>query len=187
MNDLVIVIPVVAAISGVLIWLLSSRPKSPGSSASFSPSNLNEALPAPRHFRYFPQIRQALSVADSEYLLKMAPPDVAKQTLRERREIARQFLNGIREDFSNLAKLGRIIAALSPEVSRQQETERLILTVKFQILFALVRLRLSTGYLPIKQLEELTGLVGRLAARMDEAMAAIAAQSAGQNTERLSA
>jgi hypothetical protein len=112
---------------------------------------------------------------------------VAKQALGERREIARQFLKGLHEDFSNLSRLGRIIAALSPEVSREQETQRLILSVKFQILYALVRLRLSTGNLPLAQLEDLTGLVGRLAARMDEAMAVITAQSAGQVSQRVRA
>ena len=88
-----------------------------------------------------------------------------------RRAVARRFLKGLHEDFSNLAKLGRIIAALSPEVSHEQETERLILSLKFQILYTLVWLRLSTGNLPLQQLEHLTGLVGRLATRMDEAMA----------------
>jgi hypothetical protein len=43
-----------------------------------------------------------------------------------------------------------------------------------------VWLRLSTGNLPLEQLEHLTGLVGRLAKRMDEAMAEISALSAGQ-------
>ena len=84
-------------------------------------------------------------------------------------------------------RLGQIIAALSPEVSHQQETERLILSLKFQILYTLVWLRLSTGNLPLVQLEHLTELVGRLATRMDEAMAEISALSAGQVPGRLGA
>jgi hypothetical protein len=105
---------------------------------------------------------------------------VAKQALRERRAVARRSLMGLHEDFSNLARLGRIIAALSPEVSHKQETERLILGLKFQILYALVWLRLSTGNLPLEQLEHLTGLVGRLATRLDTAMTEISALSAGR-------
>ena len=77
-----------------------------------------------------------------------------------------------------MRRLGRIIAALSPEVSHEQETERLMLSLKFQILYALVWLRLSTGNLPLQQLESLTGLVGRLATRMDQAMAKVSALSA---------
>ena len=181
MNDSSIVIILFSiALSGVVLWLLTTRHKSSRTAASsFHPEAIN-AFPTAKHFAYFPQIRQALSPADTKYLWEMAPPNVAKQALRERRSVARRFLKGLHEDFSNLAKLGRIIAALSPEVSREQETERLILSVKFQILYALVWLRLSTGNLPLPQLEHLTGLVGRLALRMDGAMAKISALSAGQ-------
>jgi hypothetical protein len=180
MNDLVILIPIVTVLSGVLLWLFFPRHKSPRPAAVPIHHDMDAALPAPRHYRYFRQIWQALSVADSEYLIQNAPPQVAKRALRERRAVARGFLKGLREDFSNLARLARIIAALSPEVSHKQETERLILTLKFQLLYALVWLRLSAGNLPLQQLDHLTGLVGRLTARMDEAMAEIAAQSAGQ-------
>lgn len=178
MNDLSIAILLAIAISGILVWLLIPRHKSSKTAPeSFHPGAIN-ALPTARHYGYFPQVRQALSVADSQYLMETAPPHVAKQALRERRAVARRFLKGLHEDFSNLAKLGRIIAALSPEVSHEQETERLILSLKFQILYTLVWLRLSTGNLPLQQLEHLTGLVGRLATRMDEAMAKISALSA---------
>ncbi len=113
---------------------------------------------------------------------------MARRALRERRAVARGFLKGLHEDFSNLARLGRIIAALSPEVNRRQEAERLILTVKFQLSYAFIWLRLSSGNLPIEQLGHLTGVVGSLAARMDEAVAQIAALSAGKQVqERLGA
>jgi len=180
MNDLSIVILLAIALSGLLLWLLIPRHGSSGkAAATFSP-DLNETLPTAKHYGYFPQIRQALSVADSRYLVETAPSRVAKQALRERREVARRFLGGLHEDFSNLARLGRIIAALSPEVSREQETERLMLSLKFQFLYALVWLRLFAGTLPLEQLEDLTGLVGRLATRMDEAMSEISGLSAGQ-------
>jgi hypothetical protein len=179
MNDLSVVILLAMALSGLLLWLLLPRHKSSRTAlASFHPDAIN-ALPTAKHYAYFRQIRQALSLADTQYLLETAPPHVARQALRERRAVARRFLQGLHEDFSNLARLARIIAALSPQVSRQQETERLILSLKFQILYALVWLRLSTGNLPLEQLAHLTGLVGRLATRMDEAMAEISALSAG--------
>jgi hypothetical protein len=179
MNETTIVILFAIALAGVLLWLLIPRHKSTATAtASFRPEAIT-ALPTAKHYAYFPQIRQALSAADSQYLLETAPPHVAKQALRERRAVARRFLRGLHEDFSNLARLGRMIAALSPEVSREQETERLLLSLKFQILYNLVWLRLSTGNLPLQQLEHLTGLVGRLATRMDEAMAKISALSAG--------
>jgi len=178
MNDLSIAILLAIALCGVLLWHMVSRHKQ-SRTAAFFPLNVNDPLLTAKHYRYFPQIRQALSAADSQYLLENAPSSVAKRAIRERRAVARNFLKGLHEDFSNLVRLGRIIAVLSPEVSREQETERLILNLKFQILYALVWLRLSTGNLPLQQLEQLTGLVGRLATRMDEAMTEISALSAG--------
>jgi len=180
MNEVSIVILLAIALTGVLLWLLVPRHKSSRMAAPSFPSNVNDALPSAKHYGYFPQIRQALSAADARYLRETAPPHVARQALQERRAVARHFLKGLHEDFSNLARLGRIIAAHSPEVSREQETERLILSLKFQLLYSLVWLRLSAGNLPLEQLEHLTGLVGRLATRMDAAMAEISALSAGQ-------
>jgi hypothetical protein len=177
MSDISIFIPISIAVAGVLVWLLIPKRKSLSADASTYSSNLAEAVPTAKHYGHFPQIRQALAAADSKYLKENAPPQVAKQALRERRAVALRFLRGLHDDFSNLARLGRMIATLSPEVSRQQETERLILTVKFQMLYALVWLRLSTGYLALDQLELLTGLIGRIARRTDEAMAEISALS----------
>jgi len=81
----------------------------------------------PRHYRFFPQVRQALSASDGEYLDRLAPRDVAQTVHRERRAVARQFLAGLHEDFSSLERLARMVAALSPVISSEQEKERLIL------------------------------------------------------------
>src|SRR5579863_4373799 len=180
MNDLSVIILFAIAVSGILMWLLIPRHKSSKATGTSFPINGNDALPVAKHYTYFSQIRQALSSADSQYLIENAPSHIAKRALRERHAVARSYLKGLHEDFSNLAKLGRIIAALSPEISREQETERLMLSVKFQILYTLVWLRLSAGNLPLQQLEHLTGLVGSLATRIDTAMAEISALSAGQ-------
>ena len=80
-----------------------------------------------------------------------------------------------------------MIAALSPAISSEQETERLILGLKFRLLYARVWLRLSTGREPLEQLEQLTGLVGRLATRMEQAMTAVGALSAPGLNSTLSA
>jgi hypothetical protein len=179
MSDLSIVIALTLALCAVLVWLLIPRHESSKADATLVRGAGIEALPSARHYAYFPLIRQALSAADARYLVENAPPQVAEQALRERRVVARKFLRGLHEDFSNLVNLGRTIAALSPEVSHEQERERLMLSVRFQILYALVWLRLSTGNLPLQQLEQLTSLVGRLATRMDEAMTRVNALSAG--------
>jgi len=180
MSDLSIAIFLAVALSGVLLWLLRSRQQPAAISRPSAASIKESTLLTAKHYRYFPLIRQALCPDDTRYMLGAAPPGVAQRVVRERRAVARRFLKGLREDFLNLARLGRMIASLSPVVSREQETERLILSLKFQMLYAFVWLRLSFGNLPLQQLEHLTGLVGRLAVRMEEAMAEINAASAGQ-------
>jgi hypothetical protein len=191
MNNIAVSIPVVLAISIILLKLLSSRKDSSqisaGTDAPTIPARsiIDDGLSAPKHFQHFRQIRQALSTCDAEYLLRTAPKSVAKQALRERRAVARRFLKGLHEDFSNLSKLGRVIASLSPEISNRQEAERLKLTLKFQFLYAVIWMRLYTGNLPVEQVERLTAVVSRLSARMDEAMAEISTQSSRNMAETL--
>jgi len=179
MSDVSMVIVLVGALSGALAWLLIRGNKSGRTPDAETFGDGHRSLPRARHYQYFPQIRQALSAADARYLKERASPETAQKALRERRQVAQRFLKGLHEDFSSLSRLGRVIAALSPEISRQQETERLILTLKFQVLYSLVRLRLYTGSVPLDQIAGLTGLVGRLAIRMDEAMAQVSALSMG--------
>src|ERR1700682_2259 len=172
----IITIFLAIAFLGVLLWLL--RPRRGAPKAGQFPMDLKMESFLPRHCRYFPQVRQALSASDEEYLDRVAPRDVAQSAYRERRAVARKFLAGLREDFSNLERLARMVAALSPVISSEQETERLILGMKFRVLYAWVWLRLSTGRAPLEQIDQLTGLVGRLATRLEQAMAAVGALSA---------
>jgi HAMP domain-containing protein len=159
----------------VLLWFLRPRRSAPMGGPSPIAVKMESFLP--RHYRYFPQVRQALSACDDEYLERVAPRDIAQMAHRERRAVARKFLAGLGEDFSNLERLARMVAALSPVISSEQETERLILGLKFRLLYARVWLRLSTGREPLEQLEQLAGLVGRLATRIERAMAAVSALS----------
>jgi hypothetical protein len=117
----------------------------------------------------------------------MAPPDVAYQALRERRAIARRFLQGLLEDFSGLEQLARVVASLSPVLSRKQETERLLLGLRFRLLYSVVRWKLSLGEIPISEIERLTGLVGRLALRMEQAMEEVGALAANRLPSGLNA
>jgi hypothetical protein len=154
-----------------------------------SGSTIDRAIESalPKHYRYFPQIRQALSAGDNQYLLEVAPPQIARQVLRERRAVARNFLRGLREDYSSLERLARMVASLSPVLSRQQELERLLLGLKFRLLLALVWIGLFTGRVPLQQIEQLTELIGRLALRMEQAMAEVGALSADRLTKGVNA
>ncbi|MGD0908684.1 MAG: hypothetical protein ABSA96_13960 [Candidatus Acidiferrales bacterium] len=180
MNEVTAYILLALGFSSILLWLMRPARNYVQTGRSSVRQTIDQALEsvAPHHYRYYPQVRQALSAGDLEYLRKAAPPHVAKKAIRERREVARHFLSGLYEDFSKLERLARMVAALSPVVSREQETERLLLGLRFRLLYAAVWLRLSLGPVPLLQLGELTNLVGRLAVRMEQAMANINALSA---------
>ena len=183
MNELTTVALLALPLGAVLLWILLSDRRVSGSVSSAAEIKLKAVLP--RHFHYFPQIRQALSDADEKYLLKVASPQVAQQALRQRREVARRFLDGLREDFVGLEQVARMVATLSPVISRSQETERLLLGLQFHFYYRLVRLRILTGRVPLEQIQHLTELVGRLTARMEQAMTAISALSADQLSSEL--
>jgi len=180
MNEITAYILLALGFSSILLWLMRPGGNSVETGRPADRQTIDRALEsiAPHHYRYFPQVRQALSAGDCEYLRKSAPPHVAKRAIRERRQVARQFLSGLHEDFSKLERLARMVAALSPVVSHEQETQRFLLGLRFRLLYAAVWLRLSLGPVPLLQLGELTNLVGRLAVRMEQAMADINALSA---------
>jgi hypothetical protein len=69
--------------------------------------------------------------------------------------VARRFLEGLREDFSNLSPAGPDYCGAVSGNQPRAGNERLMLSLKFQFLYALVWLRLSTGNLPLPQLESL--------------------------------
>jgi hypothetical protein len=185
MNEQMVVVSLALSFAVILLWLLRPRQHSAEAGAPTIDRAIESAFP--KHYQYFPQIRQALSAGDDRYLRDVAPGHVAQQVLRERRAVARSFLRGLSEDFSSLERLARMVASLSPVVSRRQETERLLLGLRFRLLYALVWLRLFAGRVPLRQVEHLTELIGRLALRMEQAVAEISALSADRLTRGLNA
>ena len=185
MTEIIATSLVALAFVALLLWLL--RPQLPPPERDRLPRDQEIDQVLPKHYSFFPQVRQALSERDIQYLREAAPPHVAQRVLRERRAVARHFLSGLHEDFSKLERLARMVAALSPVISREQETERLILSLQFRALYSLVWMRLLIGRVPLQQIEQLTGLVGRLALRMEESIAEINALSADRLPRGLSA
>jgi hypothetical protein len=186
MNIIAVGVPIAVVLFVLLLWILNP-PKHRADSSNRFPVDTRVEKLLPVHYQYFPQIRQALSPSDDQYLRERAPAAEAKEALRTRRKVARRFLSSLREDFVNLERLARMIAAFSPVVSRQQEMERVVLGLKFRVLYAQVWLRLSVGRVPVENMEHLTGLVGKLAMRMEQAMAVIGGQTLGERMTRVSA
>jgi hypothetical protein len=177
MKELFLLPLLALVVLGPLLWLLRRRPALTSGRSSLENAAENALA---THYRYIPQVRQALSPTDARYLRRRLPPRIAKKVLRDRRAVARKFLAGLHEDFSNLERLARMVAALSPVLSREQETERLLLGLRFRLLYFWVWARLFTGSVSLEPIEHLAVLIGQYATRMERAMAAVTALSKGE-------
>jgi hypothetical protein len=155
-----------------LLWLLREKPEGQPAAAHLALKPAIEEL-FPLHCRYFPQVRQALSLADQKYLRERASAKIHRQAHAERRKVTRQYLAGLREDFVRLDRLGRTAAALAPRVNRKLEAERFRLGLQFRFHYRVVQVRLMTGSVSVPQLARLTDLLGSLAAQIEAAMAAL--------------
>lgn len=152
----------------VLVWLAheASTPR-PVHTVDGKPA-IEELFPL--HCQHLPQVLQALSKADEEYLRLRVSSASRRRVARERRAVVREFLAGLRQDFRRLDQLGRTVAAFSPEIQQEQETHRMRLALQFEFLCLRVRLRLALGRGPMPLLTRLTGLVGAQAAEIEAAM-----------------
>lgn len=122
------------------------------------------------HVTYLPQIRQALSEADADYLAAVVSKELRHRVERERRRIALAYLSELREDFRRLVRLATVIAVLSPEVVAMRELERLRLTLEFTWRFEWIRLTLLAGLTPMAQIGALSYLLSGLSVRLEAAM-----------------
>lgn len=145
-----------------------ARPRSQHKLAGKQPLQVEELFPL--HCRHFPQMRHTLQQDDERYLAQRASKKILRRWRAERRKVALAFLAGLREDFGNLSRLAREVAALSPRLSPGQERELFWLGLRFQALSLLVEWRLRFGFAPLAGLAQLTDLVGNLAAGVDTAI-----------------
>jgi hypothetical protein len=150
----------------VLIW--ATRRPSRRLATRYNSASLEDN--GRRHVIYLPQMRQALSSQDFEFLSSLGYCNLAARLRKERRQIALTYLPTIRDDFSRLLRLARVIAILSPRVRTVQEGERLNLTIQFYLRYEVVRLTLAIGGVPLPQLGNLSQMVSELAVRMETAM-----------------
>ncbi len=170
MIELAIFVAVGLALLLVMFWLARDRGARRGTSAAEARIPIEELFPL--HSRHFPQVRQALSADDRDYLKRRASSGLRREALATRRQVVQEYLAGLAKDFSRLDRLGRTVARLSPQLNRRLESERVWLGLRFWGLYLLVRLGVRTVRPTVWPLERLTGLVGSLAAEIEAAMAA---------------
>jgi hypothetical protein len=124
----------------------------------------------PRHYRFFPQVRKALTTVDESYLALRADAEAHRRATMVRRRVAMEFLRGLREDYQRFNRLARALTALAPEANPQREMERIRLSIRFRLNWGIVWLRLVVGAAPIEQIQRLSDQVGSLSARLEGAI-----------------
>ncbi len=161
----------IVVVLAVLLLYLYGRARQ-GSAQAASGSRSDEFLPA-GHFRYYPQIRQALSETDWEYLAKRAPAASRRRWKEERRRVVRGFLAGLKEDYVRLEKLGRTVASLSPALNQELERERFWLGVRFRVCIAVLRAAPLGSRWTLRLLDRTAATVGSMAEKTTAAMYAL--------------
>lgn len=157
-----------------LVWLLFGSLRN-ASAPTIGDLQIEKVLPA--NCRHFPQISQLLSQEDTEFMRKRAPHHIESKWRAERRRILKQYLDGLRQDFTRLERLARLIAALSPEIRKRQEWEWFWLALQFHLSYRMVALKLALGNFSPEGLASLTEMIAGLTAELENRMALIAEHS----------
>jgi hypothetical protein len=79
--------------------------------------------------------------------------------VRQRNKIVGGLLTAFHEDFFRLDRLMCAVAAVSPEISRERELERLWLSLRFSVRYWLALLTLSLGAIPASSMPRLLALI----------------------------
>lgn len=158
----------------LFIWSIRAPRRTAPSLAAHGPDDESGR----RHTSYLPQIRQALSDADFDFLAKTASREVLRRVRRERRDVALAYLATLREDFQSLMRMARAIAMLSPELDPVREFERIGLTAKFAWKYRMIRWKLLVRIAPMPQLRGLSDLVSGLSVRIEAALSELGERAA---------
>lgn len=155
------------AILALVIWLLFPA-KANGSSSVIESLEIEQLQPL--HCRHFPQIRLLLEPDDRKFVERSVSATAARIWRRERRKILLAYVRGLAEDFNRLERLARLLASLSPEVTRKREWEWFWRGLQFRIMLRLLTARFAFGDFSLPHLARLTDFVASHAAELEVRM-----------------
>lgn len=147
--------------------LLLRRPRARSATRSGRPASPAEFFPI--HCRYFPQVRHALSCEDAPYLAGRATRAVYRRWRKGVSRAGRMYLAALRDDYTRLNRLARLISLYSPQVRVRQEAELIRLNLQFQLLYAVVLWRFLLGLPAGHRLEQMASIIGSLGSRLEQA------------------
>jgi hypothetical protein len=127
------------------------------------------------HAQHYPQLRQALTHMDADYLRRKASGEIERHTHAERKQIVEGFLAGLAEDFGRLQRLMTAVEAMSPAESWIQQFERVGSRFQFRVNYRIASPQIHSEKLQsTNRLTRLTELVGNLSVRIEASMARLA-------------
>jgi len=156
------------AVVTALLWPRHGKRLGHAEIAALAPEDL-----VLRHVKYFPLVRQALSGADLAGFGVRIPRSVRRKVRAERHKMARNYLEGLREDYLRLERFGRLVAAHSPKVDARLEAQRMRIGARFRVTYSLVSIRLALGQVPVPAFEHMTQMLGSMATRLEAAMSSL--------------
>ena len=133
----------------------------------------------PLHTQHFPQLRQALDLADAHYVRWKIAKDGQRMWREERRQILRRFLAGLAGDFAKLNLLRREIDCSAFEMNGRREIARRSTNFCFRLNTRVISVQIALGGpRSMRRLARLTERVASLSAQTEAAMAKLGQSSA---------
>jgi hypothetical protein len=169
----IVVVVFALILAALLFWTFR-----PGRGSARKPEGLAVLESAPQHLCNMGPIRRSQDRADLQFAAERGGRGLGKRLRRERRGVALLYVNSLRSDFEQLLRIARVVALLSPELSKSYEYERLRLSVVFRLRFQLVKVSLLFGDAAMPQLASLGEMVSSLAVRMETAMETLGERAA---------
>jgi hypothetical protein len=136
------------------------------------------------HAQHFPQLRQALTKLDDDYLRRNACGEIEHHLHEERRHIVESFLAGLAEDFGRLERLMRAVREMSPTEPWIQQCQRAGSRFQFRVNYRLASLAIHSARLQsMNRLARLTELVGNLSEQVEVSMARLVRSASDQSPQ----
>jgi len=137
------------------------------------------------HAQHFPQLRQALTKLDDDYVRRKASGEIERHLHEERRHIVASFLAGLAEDFGRLERLMRVVREMSPGEPWIQQCQRTGSRLRFRVNYRITSLAIHSARLQaMNRLARLTELVGNLSEQVEVNMARLVL-SAGEQSKQM--
>jgi hypothetical protein len=119
------------------------------------------------HAQHFPQLRQALTKLDADYVRRKTSGEIERHLREERWLVVESFLSGLAEDFGRLERLMRVVREMSPAEPWNHQFERAGRRFRLRVNYQIAALQIRSERLQsTTRLARLTELVANLSVQI---------------------